>query len=455
MAGPCAPDDDAPSPSHGWSVVRGACCVPRETRQNRSTPTRVSRETLRTAYGCSCVSRETTSPRREVLASRVGSRRIAAEHRLGGVGTSLFTCSSSGGNALSRSASTSAGAALRAIGGPTARVSREASTPAVHSSAVLVCACTNDFEAPLSGESYDMANGSEKGGIASSAPAVTIQHSVPFHGKLTHRTLPSAADPTPRCVRCERFAGAAGWGRMEQECVPSSFGPHAHGASRSCFTGNLPVTCKNVGPHHRCREERRAARPPIPLPGGRVSRVSEERADTRGDPETPRPHMTPDRSAHPAADVQVAHSRAPPLLSTGSHAVREPSSRSATGAHRRVGSRIHRVVHIGGQRRASDLTRADPRPRRMDPTGALGDSSSCLGGEPYTSDFWGVSVHHTRHPLPSRGCATGPHPCGCGPVARRVAAGSPRRAEQSGRVSPPRRSRAPWSPPGARGPRGW
>lgn len=131
MASPCATDDDAPSPSHGWCVVRGACCVPRETRQNRSTPTRVSRETLRSVYGCNCVSRETTSPRRKVLASCVGSRRIAAEHRLGGVGTSLFTCSSSGGGALCRSASTSAGAALRAIGGPPARVSREASTPAV------------------------------------------------------------------------------------------------------------------------------------------------------------------------------------------------------------------------------------------------------------------------------------------------------------------------------------
>jgi len=217
----------------------------------------------------------------------------------------------------------------------------------------------------------------------------------------------------------------------------------------------MPVTWKNVGPPRTCREERCTARPPIPLPGERVSRVSEGRADTRGDPGTPRRHVTPGGSAHPAADVQVAHSRAPPLLSAGSHAVRDPSSRSATGGHRGVGGRIHRVVHIGGQRRASDLTRADPGPRRMHPTGALGDSTSCLGGEPYTSDFWGVSVHHTRHPLPSRGCATGPHPCGCGPVARRVAAGSPRRAEQSGRVSPPRRSRAPWSPPGARDPRGW
>lgn len=55
---------------------------------------------------------------------------------------------------------------------------------------------------------------------------------------------------------------------MEQECPPSSFGPHADGASHSCFTGNMPVTCKNVGPQRRCREERRAARPPIPLPGG-------------------------------------------------------------------------------------------------------------------------------------------------------------------------------------------
>lgn len=116
------------------------------------------------------------------------------------------------------------------------------------SPAVLACACTNDFEPPLRGESYDMANSSEKGGIASSAPAVAVQHSVPFHGKLTHRTLPSAAGPTLRCVRRERFAGEGGWGRMEQECVPSSFGPHADGASRSCFTGNMPVTCKNVGP---------------------------------------------------------------------------------------------------------------------------------------------------------------------------------------------------------------
>lgn len=268
MASPCAPDDDAPSPSHGWCVVRGACRVPRETRQDRSTPTRVSRETLRSAYGCSCVSRETTSPRREVVTSCVSSRRIAVEHRLGGVGTSLSTGSSSVGSALSRSASRSAGAALRAIGEPPARVSREASTPAALSPAVLVCACTNDFEPPLSGESYAMANGSEKGVIASSAPAVTVQHSVPFHGKLAHRTLPAAANPTLRCVRRERFAGEGGWGRMEQECVPSSFGPHADGASRSCFTGNMPVTCKNVWPHHRCREERRAARPPIPLPGG-------------------------------------------------------------------------------------------------------------------------------------------------------------------------------------------
>lgn len=55
---------------------------------------------------------------------------------------------------------------------------------------------------------------------------------------------------------------------MEQECVPNSFGRHADGASRSCFTGNMLVTCTNVGPHHRCREERRAARTPIPLPGG-------------------------------------------------------------------------------------------------------------------------------------------------------------------------------------------
>ena len=243
-----------PCPSHGWCVVRGACCVPREARQNRSTPTRVSRETLRSAYGCSCVSRETTSPRCEVLTSCVGSCRIATEQRLGGVGTSLSTCSSSGGSALNRSASTSAGAALRAIGEPPARVSREASTPAVLSPAILVYACTNDFEPPLSGESYDMANGSEKGGIASSAPAVTVQLSVPFHGKLTHRTLPSAARPTLRCVGRERFAGAGGWGRMEQECVPSSFGTDAAGATRSCSTGNMPVTCKNVGPHHRCRE---------------------------------------------------------------------------------------------------------------------------------------------------------------------------------------------------------
>lgn len=208
MASPCVLDDDASSPSHGWCVVRGACCVPRETRQNRSTPTRVSRETLRSVYGCSCVSREATSPRREVLMSCVGSRRIAAEHRLGGVGSSLSTCPSSGGSALSRSASTSAGAAMRAIGGPPARVSREALTPAVLSPAVLVCACTNEFEPPLSGESYDMANGSENGGIASSAPAVTIQHSVPFHGKLTHNTLPSPDGPTLRCVRRERFARA-------------------------------------------------------------------------------------------------------------------------------------------------------------------------------------------------------------------------------------------------------
>lgn len=186
----------------------------------------------------------------------------------GGSGTSLSTCSSSGGSALSRSASTSAGAALRAIGEPPARVSREASTPAALSPAVLVCACTNDFEPPLSGESYAMANGSEKGVIASSAPAVTVQHSVPFHGKLAHRTLPSAAGPTLRCVRRERFAGEGGWGRMEQDCVPNSFGRHADGASRSCFTGNMLVTCTNVGPHHRCREKRRAARTPIPLPGG-------------------------------------------------------------------------------------------------------------------------------------------------------------------------------------------
>lgn len=152
------------------------------------------------------------------------------------------------------------------------------------------------------------------------------------------------------------------------------------------FHGEHAGDLQECRAHHRCRAERRAVRPPIPLLGG-VSRVSEGRAHTRGDPETPRPHVTPAGSAHPAADVQVAHSRAPPLLSTGSHAVREPSSRSATGAHRGVGGRIHRVVHIGGQRRASDLTRADPGPRRMHPTGALGDSTTYLGGEPYTSDF--------------------------------------------------------------------
>lgn len=89
-------------------------------------------------------------------------------------------------------------------------------------------------------------------------------------------------------------------------------------------------------------------------------------------------------------------------------------------------------------------------------------SPGVLGGSPHaevvnrahrTSRVYRYIVLLT--PLPSQGCAAGPHPCGYGPVARGVAAGSPRRAEESGRVSPPRRPRDPWSPPDARDPRGW
>lgn len=66
--------------------MRAATSVSRETRRRASQLVRVSREVIRSTYAIADVSRETRSPRPELLARRVGSRRIAVARPLEGGG---------------------------------------------------------------------------------------------------------------------------------------------------------------------------------------------------------------------------------------------------------------------------------------------------------------------------------------------------------------------------------
>lgn len=72
--------------------------------------------------------------------------------------------------------------------------------------------------------------------------------------------------------------------------------------------------------------------------------------------------------------------------------------------------RIHKVVHIGGQRRTRDL----PRPRQPALVSRFAGCPrrlpSCRGGEPYTSDISRVSVHHAPHRAPLPEMHHGPAP---------------------------------------------
>lgn len=195
MASPCAPDDGPPFPSHGWWVVRE-----RVVFHGKRSRTALRRREFHGKLSDPRMDAAVSHGKRRRRGARFSRRaRAAVASRQGivwrGVGISLFTCSSSGGRALSRPASTSAGAALRATGGPPARVSREASRPTVLSPALLVCACTNEFEPSLSGASYDVANGSEEAGLL--PPLLLSRCSIRFRFTGNSPIAPSPRQPAP------------------------------------------------------------------------------------------------------------------------------------------------------------------------------------------------------------------------------------------------------------------
>ena len=137
---------------------------------------------------------------------------------------------------------------------------------------------------------------------------------------------------------------------------------------------------------------------------------------------------TPGTRRHPRRLLRVS---APPnagreRLPGGCHSGRTLASGTAplggqTGARRpelevecerpeRGWGRIHKVEHIGGQRRTRDLPRPTQPALASRFAGCPRRLTSCRGGEPYTSDISRVSVHHVPHRAPLPEMHHGPAP---------------------------------------------